>query len=104
MLKTLRKLGLYGIGLAILTEEKIEEIVKDAVSEGKIKKEESKKAIDDLLKESKKEKNKLNLGIKKEVKKVLTDLDVPSKKDMSALEARINSLEETLLKELKQKR
>lgn len=104
MLEKLKKLGLYGIGLAILTEEKIEEMVKDAVKEGKITRNESKAAIKELLEASKKERDKLNKNIKKQVIGALDELGVPTKKELSALQARINSLEKEILKELKEKR
>ncbi len=104
MFEKLRKLGLYGVGLAVLTEEKIEEMVKDAVKEGKITREESKSAIKELLGESKKEREKLNKSIKKEVTKALGELGIPTKKDLAALQGRINSLEKEVLKELKEKR
>jgi polyhydroxyalkanoate synthesis regulator phasin len=104
MYEKLRKLGLYGIGVAVLTEEKIEEIVKNAVEEGKITREESKSAVQDLITESKKERLNLNRNVKKEVKKAIADLGVPTKKDISRLESRINSLEKEILKEIKQNR
>lgn len=90
--------------MAVLTEEKIEEMVKDAVKEGKITREESKSAIKELLGESKKEREKLNKSIKKEVTKALGELGIPTKKDLAALQGRINSLEKEVLKELKEKR
>lgn len=104
MLEKLKKLGLYGIGLAILTEEKIEEMVKDAVEDGKLTRADAKSAVKDLISESKKEREKLNKNIKKEVAKVLGELGVPTKKELSALQSRINSLEKEILKELKEKR
>ncbi len=104
MLEMLRKLGLYGIGLAVLTEEKIEEIVREAVKEGEITKEEGKEAISKLIDDSKKERMELNKNIKEQVKKGLEELGVPTKKDLSTLEKRIISLEKEILKELKEKR
>lgn len=104
MLEKLRKLGLYGIGLAVLTEEKIEALVKEAIDEGKITEKEGKSAVKELVKESKKEIDRQNQKVKKEVKKTLADLGVPTKKDISSLEARINKLENDILKELKEER
>ena len=104
MMEKLKKLGLYGIGLAVLTEEKIEEFVREAVTEGKITKEESKKAVSSLIEESKKERSKLNDNIRSEVKKAVSELGVPQKKDLSSLESRMNSLEKKILKALKEER
>jgi len=53
MRESVRKLGLIGAGLWAMTEEKIDDLVKDLVDKGDISKEEGKKAIQDLLEESK---------------------------------------------------
>ena len=55
MRESVRKLGLIGVGLWAMTEEKIDEMVKDLVDKGTISKEEGKKAIQDVLEESKKQ-------------------------------------------------
>ena len=48
MRESVRKLGLIGVGLWAMTEEKIDEMVKDLVDKGTISKEEGKKAIQDV--------------------------------------------------------
>lgn len=62
MKETLRKLGLYGVGLAALAEEKIDKLLNEAVEEGRITKDESKAAVEEL-----------KFNIKKEFKKAVWD-------------------------------
>ena len=56
MRESVRKLGLIGAGLWAVTEDKINDLVKDLVDKGDISKEEGKKVIQDMLEESKKQK------------------------------------------------
>lgn len=53
MRESVRKLGLIGAGLWAMTEDKINDLVKDLVDKGDISKEEGKKVIQDVLEESK---------------------------------------------------
>ena len=55
MKESVRKLGLIGAGLWAMTEERVNELVKDLVDKGDISKEEGKKVVQDVLEESKKQ-------------------------------------------------
>src|SRR5664280_1175425 len=90
MRESVRKLGLIGAGLWAMTEEKIDDLVKDLVDKGDISKEEGKKAIQDLLEESKKQKTDLEKKVSEKIQ------DAISKKDVHELEARIVALEEEI--------
>jgi len=104
MFETLRKLGLYGIGLAALTEEKIEEMVNEAVREGRLSKEEGKTAFKELIEEAKKERERLNRTIKKEVQKALEELGISQRKELERLSKRITELEKEIRELLKKER
>jgi len=102
MIENLKKLGIYGVGLALLTQEKIEELVKEASKEGKISKEDSKKAVKELIAASKKEKEKLNKSLKKEIQHILKEVGIPTRKDFASIESKLDALEKEI-SELKQK-
>jgi len=102
MMENLKKLGIYGVGLALLTQEKIEELVKEASKEGKISKEDSKKAVKELIEASTKEKEKLSKSLKKEIQNILKEVGIPTKKDFVSIENKLGVLEREIA-ELKKK-
>ncbi|MDD3042458.1 MAG: phasin family protein [Methanosarcinaceae archaeon] len=98
MKKSFRKLGLIGAGLWAMTEEKIDELVKDLVEKGDINREEGKKLVLDMLDESKKQKLDLEKKISDKLQDAISKADVLTRKDVRELEARINTLEEEVRK------
>lgn len=98
MKKSFRKLGLIGAGLWAMTEEKIDEMVKDLVEKGDINREEGKKLVMDMLDESKKQKLDLEKKISEKLQDAISKADVLNRKDVRELEDRINTLEEEVRK------
>ena len=98
MRESVRKLGLIGAGLWAITEDRINELVKELVNKGDINKEEGKKVVQDMLEERKKQKLDLEKKISEKVQESISKIDVFTKKDMSELESRIQTLEEEIQK------
>ncbi|MCQ1536727.1 phasin family protein [Methanosarcina sp. KYL-1] len=98
MKKSMQKLGLIGAGLWAMTEDKINDLVKDLVEKGDINKEEGKKLVSEMLDESKKQKVDLEKKISEKIQEVVSKTDVISRKEMKELESRIETLEEELRK------
>jgi polyhydroxyalkanoate synthesis regulator phasin len=96
MRESVRKLGLIGAGLWAMTEEKIDEMVKDLVDKGTISKEEGKKVIQDVLEESKKQKVDLERKISDKIQDAISKADMFTLKDMHELESRIKILEDEI--------
>ena len=96
MRESVRKLGLIGAGLWAMTEEKIDELVKDLVDKGDISKEEGKKVIQDMVEESKKQKVDLEKKISEKIQDSISKADIFTRKDMHELESRIEILEEEI--------
>ena len=96
MRESVRKLGLIGAGLWAMTEEKIDELVKDLVDTGDISKEEGKKVILDMMDESKKQKVDLEKKISEKIQDSISKADVFTRKDMHELESRLRTLEEEI--------
>ncbi|MGB9132482.1 MAG: phasin family protein [Methanosarcina sp.] len=96
MRESVRKLGLIGAGLWAMTEEKIDELVKDLVDKGDISKEEGKKVILDMMDESKKQKVDLEKKISEKIQDSISKADVFTRKDMHELESRLRTLEEEI--------
>ncbi|MGA9187801.1 MAG: phasin family protein [Methanosarcina sp.] len=98
MRESVRKLGLIGAGLWAMTEDKINDLVKDLVDKGDISKEEGKKVIQDVLEESKKQKVDLEKKISEKIQDSISKADIFTRKDMRELESRVDILENEIQK------
>ncbi len=78
-----------------MTEEKIDEMVKDLIDKGSIK-EEGKKVIQDVFEESKKQKVDLERKISDKIQDAISKKDMFTRKDMHGLESRIQILEDEI--------
>jgi len=96
MKESIRKLGLIGAGLWAVTEDKINDLVKELVDKGDISKEEGKKVIQDMLDERKKQKLDLEKKISEKIQESISKADVFAKKDMHELQSRIETLEDEI--------
>jgi polyhydroxyalkanoate synthesis regulator phasin len=96
MKESVKKIGLIGAGLWAMTEEKINELVKDLVDEGDISKEEGKKAFQELIEESKKQTVYIEKKVSEKIQDAFSKKDIFSRKDMNELESRIQDLEEEI--------
>ncbi len=96
MKESFRKFGLIGAGLWAMTEEKIDELVKDLVEKGDISKEEGKKAVQELIEESKKQTVYVEKKVSEKIQEAVSKKDIFTRKDMGNLESRIKDLEEEI--------
>jgi polyhydroxyalkanoate synthesis regulator phasin len=92
MLELLKKGIFTGIGLSILTKDKIEEVVKKTIQEAKLSEEEGKKLLASLLEQSDEYRTNLEIKIHEQVNKVMDKLDLPSKKEFEALKKELEEL------------
>ncbi|RLA90510.1 MAG: polyhydroxyalkanoate synthesis regulator [Deltaproteobacteria bacterium] len=93
MFNLIKKTLLTGIGLTILTKEKVEEVGKELAKKGKLSEKEGKKLVDDLLKRSEQANKELEEKIEDSVRKVVEKLNLASKDDIAKLSQKIEQLE-----------
>ncbi|AAM32402.1 MULTISPECIES: phasin family protein [Methanosarcina] len=98
MKESVRKLGLIGAGLWAMTEDRVNELVKDLVDRGDISKEEGKRTVQDLVEESRKQRIDLEKKISDKMQDAIAKADVFTRKDMNELEARLETLEDEVRK------
>jgi polyhydroxyalkanoate synthesis regulator phasin len=98
MKESVKKVGLLGAGLWAMTEERINDLVKDLVDKGDISKEEGKKAVHELIEESKKQTLDLEKKVSEKIQGAVSKKDIFSRKDVTELEARIKALEEEIVR------
>ncbi|WP_434749064.1 phasin family protein [Paenibacillus amylolyticus] len=90
-----------GLGLTVVSKEKIEKTVDDLVKRGELAPGESKALIERLMERGDEEQGQLKRIIQEQVKRVLQEVGVASESDVTALEQRVAVLEKKLA-ELKQ--
>ncbi len=92
----LRKMGLFGIGVLSLTQEKIEEFTQEMIKKGEMSKEEGKKFVKDVLSEKEKQLKDMEEKINEKVKENLKKSGIVMKSDIETLEKKIEKLERTI--------
>ena len=91
-----KKMGLFGIGVISLTQEKVEEFSQEMIKKGELSREEGKKLVKDILSEREKQMKDLEDKINARVKDTLEKSGVVMKSDIAALEKKIEKLEKTI--------
>ena len=102
MSETLRKLGLIGIGVLAITEEKIRQTVDELIEKGEMNREEGKSLVQELLTEKKRQMQELGDTISEDVQSAIGRSGIASKDDIARLEEKITGLEKAV-KELSEK-
>jgi polyhydroxyalkanoate synthesis regulator phasin len=102
MSELLRKMGLIGIGVLAITEEKIEQAVNELIEKGEMNREEGKSLVQELLTEKKRQMQELGDTISEDVQSAIGRSRIASKDDIARLEEKIAGLEKAV-KELAEK-
>ena len=98
MIESLKKVGLLGIGVLSITEEKIKQVVNELVEKGEMNKEEGKTLVHELLTEKKKQVQDFEEKISEDVQNAIGKSKIALKDDVSRLEDKITELEKTIQK------
>lgn len=96
MFETIRKSLLAGLGAAVLTKEKIENVTRKLVDEGKITTEEAQRLSKDLIESGSKQWEDMQDRVTATVKKALEGLDICTKQDFTALANKVDTLEKRI--------
>ena len=93
MLDEVRRLALFGSGVAELTRNQAEQIIKDLVQAGDVRRQQASSAAKDLYERSRENRKQLTSIIRSEIQNQVQNLGLASKRDLDRLERRINRLE-----------
>ena len=96
MSNLIKKTILAGLGIASLTKEKAEKLVKDLIKEGEVSEGEGSKMVKELLEKVEDNKNTIEKQVEKTVHGVLKKLNVPSRKDIVGLNSKIEKLDKKM--------
>lgn len=93
MQEFIKKMMMFGVGLAAMTREKIEEFVKELVKKGEMSETEGKQFVNDLVEKSKKVTRDIETKTEEMVTATLKRLNIPTRKELDDLRERIEKLE-----------
>jgi poly(hydroxyalkanoate) granule-associated protein len=94
MLDYIRKITLAGAGLAIMTTEKIQEIMDELVKKGEMTEKEAREAVSEFVEKSKQAKKDLEDKMEQTVTGLLNRLNIPTRKEVEEIKERLARLEE----------
>ncbi len=93
MLSLIRKAMLTGVGLAVMTKDRIEELGRDMIKKGEISEKEGKEFIDEMLKKSEEAGKHFEERVEEIVHKIMAKSNVAARKDLDELAGRVELLE-----------
>ncbi len=93
MLDYIRKMTLAGAGLAIMTTEKVQEIMDELVKKGEMTEKEAREAVSEFVEKSKQAKKDLEDKMEQTVTGLLKRLNIPTRKELEEIKERLARLE-----------
>jgi polyhydroxyalkanoate synthesis regulator phasin len=92
MVDLIKKAIYTGVGLAVLTKEKAEELVKDLTQQAKLSEQEGKELFEGLLKQSEQARNDFQAKVDEAVLTVVKRLNLATKDEVASLKAKVEEL------------
>lgn len=89
----LGKFLLSGLGVLVLTEEKIVKFIEELTKEGEITQKGKKELLTEIIEKGEKKKKEIEGKIREKVENMLSQMNVATKNDIQKLEKRIATLE-----------
>ncbi len=89
----LGKFLLSGLGVLVLTEEKIVKFIEELTKEGEITQKGRKELLTEIIEKGEEKKKEIEGKIRKKVENMLSQMNVATKNDIQKLEKRIATLE-----------
>ncbi|MDO8948486.1 MAG: hypothetical protein Q7U88_15235 [Desulfocapsaceae bacterium] len=101
MIELIKKAMLTGLGVASLTKEKIEEIGRDFVEQGKLSQQEGENLVEELLAKVEEAKEDIKKQIEERVEEIVKKMKLVRMSDLDELKLQIKELQESQGKEKK---
>jgi polyhydroxyalkanoate synthesis regulator phasin len=95
MIELIKKAMLTGLGVASLTKEKIEEIGRDFVEQGKLSQQEGEKLVEDLLAKAEESKQEIKKQIEERIEEILKKMNLVRMSDLDELKSQIKELQDS---------
>ncbi len=95
MFDYIRRITLAGAGLAIMTTEKVQEIMNELVKKGEMTEKEAREAVSEFVEKSKQAKKDLEDKMEQMATGLLNRMNVPTRKEIEEIKERLTRLEES---------
>ncbi|MDD3814533.1 MAG: hypothetical protein PHZ02_07780 [Desulfocapsaceae bacterium] len=95
MIELIKKAMLTGLGVASLTKEKIEEIGRDFVEQGKLSQQEGEKLVDEILAKVEEAKEDIRKQIEERVEEIVKKMNLVRQSDLEELKLQIKELQDS---------
>ena len=92
MIDLIKKALYTGVGFAVLTKEKAEELVKDLVQQAQFSEQEGKELLENVLKQSEQARNDFQAKLEEGVVAVVRRLNLATKDEVASLKAKVEDL------------
>jgi len=96
MKEIIKNIVYTGIGAAFLTKEKIEALKDDLVQQGKMKEDEGREFVNDLVKKTAAIKDSLDLKITEIIEEKIKQFDIVTKDEFTGLQRQVKELQAVL--------
>ncbi len=96
MFELIKKTLLAGIGLGLMTRDKVEEVARDLAKSANLSAEKGQEFVDEAVNRAKKSRAELEATFQRVVTDMLRKAEVPTREDVTRLTARIEQLERRL--------
>ncbi len=89
----LGKFLLSGLGVLVLTQEKMEELIEELAKKGKVAHKEDKEFLTEIIEKGEEKRREIEGKIREKIEIMLSQMNVATRDDIQRLEKRIEALE-----------
>jgi polyhydroxyalkanoate synthesis regulator phasin len=96
MLDVMKKMFLAGVGMTLLTKDKVEEMAREVAKSADLSREKGQELIDEAVVRAQKGREELNGLVARAVNDAVSKANLPTREDIAELHARLARLEQML--------
>jgi polyhydroxyalkanoate synthesis regulator phasin len=96
MLDVMKKMFLAGVGMTLLTKDKVEEMAREVAKSADLSREKGQEFIDEAVARAQKGRDELNKLVERAVNDAVGKANLPTRKDIAELHERLARLEQML--------
>ncbi len=96
MIELMKKTLLAGVGLTLMTKDKVEEMAREMTKSAQMSKEKGEEFVKEAVARAQKGREDLEAAVQRVVSETLKKTNLPTRDDLARLTARIEQLEQTL--------
>jgi len=96
MIELMKKTLLAGVGLTLMTKDKVEEVAREMVKNAQMSREKGEEFVKEAVARAQKGREDLEATVQRIVKETLKKTNLPTRDDVAELTARLERLEQAL--------